>query len=224
MIVTTGTPGRQTEESDACGRDHVVQFVIPGGLELGLGQLRWEGSATQKTGRHPCHRLLRCQFVSGQLPADEVVIRQILIEGLDQKIAVMKSRGAIVILLVPMAFGEASHVHPVPSPAVAIMRAGEQVIDQLAPSLGVDAISGGQGRRSRILTARQSHHPTFQLLGRRGQTEQVEPGSPNQDSRRREGIGMRTRFLLSRNHELIDRGPRPTGLVHWREGLLQRPE
>ena len=50
--------------------------------------------------------MVRLDLVAGQLPADERVVRQILVERLDDEIAVVVGVGPIVILLVAVALGE----------------------------------------------------------------------------------------------------------------------
>src|SRR5947209_4604302 len=59
---------------------------------------------------------------AGDLPADELVERHILVEGLDDEIAVLIGVRAIVVVLVTAALGEAGQVEPVPAPALAVMR------------------------------------------------------------------------------------------------------
>ena len=117
-------------------------------------------------------RVVRRQLVAGNLPADELVVRHVLIEGLDQEIAVMIGVRPVVVLLVAVRLGKPGHVHPVPCPALAEVGRVEQPVDQ--PLVGV-------GRR--VVDER------VDLLGRRRQPGQVEVEPPDQHA----AIGRRVR-------------------------------
>ena len=76
------------------------------------------------------------KFVTGDLFADEAVVRFVGIEAVDDVIAVAPCVGPGLIRLKTLAFGETRYIQPVAAPALAITRRGEQPIDQALPSLG----------------------------------------------------------------------------------------
>ena len=75
-------------------------------------------------------RIVRLVLVAGNLPLDERVVRQVLVQGLDHEVAIVVGVRPVVILLEAVALGEARQVEPMPAPSLAIVRAGEQSIDQ----------------------------------------------------------------------------------------------
>ena len=75
------------------------------------------------------------QMVRGDLELHEALVRQIRIKGLDQPIAVGVGEGIAVVLveMVATGVGVSGHIHPVPGPALAIGRAGQELVDQGFP-------------------------------------------------------------------------------------------
>ncbi len=74
MIVASGAADREPEEGRAGRRDHVVELVIPGRLEFGLGQLRRKRARAQESGRRHRQRIVGRQLVAGELPVNELVV------------------------------------------------------------------------------------------------------------------------------------------------------
>ena len=71
------------------------------------------------------------QQVAGDVFADELIVRHVVIEGADQIIAITPGVMDLVVPFVAVRLGEADDVHPVPGPAFAEMGRGQQPIDQL---------------------------------------------------------------------------------------------
>src|SRR5262249_55111064 len=115
---------------------------------------------------------------------------------------------AIEIMLEAMTFGESCHVEPVPRPTLAVMRTGEQGVEQ--PLIGI-------GRR--IVDE------PVDFLGSRRQADEVEVGTPDEDPPGH-GIAGYDPFLLQLGlDEAVDGRAAPGDVVDWRRlDLRQRPE
>ena len=87
--------------------------------------------------------------VGGELAADELVVRQVVVEGLDDPVAVgVRVPGGLVGGLAGrVVLGVAGHVEPEPAPPLAVAGRGEQPVDQ--PLVGVR----GAGRRANASTS-----------------------------------------------------------------------
>ena len=76
------------------------------------------------------------QLVAGDLLDDEPVVGQVAVQGVDHPVAVEPDEARLV-LLVAVGVGVAGGVEPVPSPALAVVRRGQQAIDD--PLVGISA-------------------------------------------------------------------------------------
>ncbi len=135
VIVTTRAAGRQAEQAGADGRNHIVQLVVAVLLALGGRSLAGDGqqngrAGCQKTGRRLGRRIVRGQFVAGQLPLDEAVERHVIVERGDHEVAIVIQVQPVLIGLVAGAVGVAGDVEPVAAPALAIAGASQKPIDQ----------------------------------------------------------------------------------------------
>ena len=65
------------------------------------------------------------QQVAGEMFADELIVRDILVEGADQIIAIEPRAFDFVIPVVAEGLGEPHHVHPVARPVLSEMRRGQ---------------------------------------------------------------------------------------------------
>src|SRR5206468_867833 len=99
-------------------------------LDEVLGDLRAVNAGGEEAGGHQRLRIVRLVFVAGDLPFHEGIKRYVLVERLDDEIAIMKGVRPVVIMLVAAALSEAGDVEPVPSPAFAVVRVLEQAVDQ----------------------------------------------------------------------------------------------
>src|SRR5882762_4615751 len=70
------------------------------------------------------------QQVSGEMLANQLVVRNILIEGADQVIAVEPRAFDFVVPVIAESFGEAHDVHPVAGPMLSEMGRRKQAVDQ----------------------------------------------------------------------------------------------
>ena len=88
------------------------------------------------TGRGESFSVVGKQLVSGQLLLEEAVVRQIAIERTDHIVAVLVRQRSSRVGVEARGLGEPHHVEPHPAPSLAVMRAGQQPLDQLLVSLG----------------------------------------------------------------------------------------
>ena len=80
-------------------------------------------------------RLVRhvIELVARDLLADELVVRLVGVEGVDDVVAVAPGVGPVVVLLEPAGVRVARHVQPVAAPALAVVRRVEQPVYQPLP-------------------------------------------------------------------------------------------
>ena len=98
------------------------------------------------------------EHVAGELLDGELVERHVGVERVDHPIAVRPDR-ARAVLLVAVGVGVAGQIEPAARPALAVVRAGEQLIDELLVSIGrsvvdesiglLGASAGGRSGRGR---------------------------------------------------------------------------
>ena len=121
--------------------------------------------------------IVRRDFVAGELLLDELRVRLVAVERPDDVVAVAPGVRPIGVLLVAVGFGVAHQVEPVAGPALAVVRAGEQAIDQLLVGVGRSVV-----------------HEGVHLLRRRRQADQVEGDAADERAavgRWRRGQGLR---------------------------------
>ncbi len=208
MIVASGAADREAQEGHASRRDHVVELVIPGRLEFGLGQLGRERAGAQEPGRGHGHRVIGRQLVARELPVDELVVRHVAVEGTDQEVAIVVSEGPIVVLLVAMRLGEPRHVHPVTGESFSVIGRRQQAIDEALVGVGGRVVDEG-----------------VDLLGRGGQSRQVEGDAADQGAPVGDRIRLQPATLERGEDEPVDGRANPGRILHrGRRDDGQRPE
>ena len=187
VVVATGTLHRHAHHAPSDGREHVVEIVVSPFRIVFLAKLHPRACPQEAGGnqRLVCHVV---QFVTRNLLADELTIRLVLIEGVDDVIAVAPRVWTIVVLLESRRVGIAGDVHPVTAPAFAVVRRSEQLVD--------DALPG---------PARRVGEKRVNLRRRRWQADQIKIG-PSQPC---QWVGARgrvdTRVLAGGLKKSIDR-------------------
>ena len=131
-------------------------------------------------------------FVACELLAQELIVWLVRVKGLDDIVAIAPQSGQIAVVLESLGLGKADHIQPVLAPALAVVRAFQQTIDELLPG-----VRGAVGYEVR------------DLGWRRRQTGHVEVGPP--DQRRPVRLGGRPQLFLIqlRQYEGIDRRAHP---------------
>ena len=137
MIVAPGTGNRQPQNRLASHIDLLVNNVIKHfDLVLFRHQLR---AQRQKPGGNDPGRIdglsgWRRQQIAGDLLADELVVRHVSIERINNVISIAPGMGIAVILIGPGRIGIARHVQPMAAPFFPVPRRGQQPINDLGKS------------------------------------------------------------------------------------------
>ena len=74
--------------------------------------------------------VVRAQDIAGKLFADELVVRLVVVERLDDVITIGRGIFARRVLLEPGRLGEANNVEPMPRPPFAVTAGCEQALDE----------------------------------------------------------------------------------------------
>ena len=131
VVVAACAAHRGAQHRGEGGREHVIEGIVARLLDLVLGDLRRPHAGGDEPGGRERLVVVGSELIAGELPGHEAVVGHVLVEGLDDEVAVVEGVRPVVVLLVAMALGEARQVEPVPRPAFAEGRAGEQAIDQV---------------------------------------------------------------------------------------------
>ena len=133
VVMAPGTPHGHTEHGGGRGGQHVVHCVVAGPLHLVGGDLRGEHPGSKKPGGHECEWVPWLELVTGQLPLHELVVGHIGIQSFDDKVSEVMSSRSVVVVFEARAFGESCHIQPMPRPAFAVLRLGQQRVDRPFP-------------------------------------------------------------------------------------------
>ena len=181
---------REAQEDLRCGGDDVVDLIEP--ILLRVGRLVVPRAQPEEAGGNEGVGRGVGKLVAGDLLDQEAVVRLIVVECADDPIAIAPGAGLGRVSLESVGFRESDEIEPVSRPALAVMGAGEQLIDDPVERLG-----------------RRVAEECLLLLGRRRQARQVEVESPQQG----QGCGGRRRrptlLLELRQDEAIDRVAAP---------------
>ena len=90
-------------------------------------------------------------LVAGDLLLEEHVVRLVLVERADHVIAVAPGVGTVEVVLEAVGIGVARDIQPVAAPALAIVRRGQQPVDEALPAASRAVVEkfGGLGGRGR---------------------------------------------------------------------------
>ena len=142
MLVTLSTADGQSEQrrrhdlDDFCNDLVGSQFLVGPRTAGAVGRHSQEPCRNQPVGLLGGQVLVRrwYQFIAGQLLDDKFVPRLVRIQSPDRVVAVLEGPGPGRILLGhPVAVGITDDIQPVPGPAFAIRRRGQQAIHQSGP-------------------------------------------------------------------------------------------
>ena len=136
VVVTAGAADGEAEERGARGREHVVHRVVARALDFVGGDLRGEHTRAEKARGAEGQRVVRLELIARELPAQELVERQVAVERFDDEVAEVKSAGAVVVVFEAAALGEARDIQPVPRPTLAVARGVEQAGEEFRPRVG----------------------------------------------------------------------------------------
>ena len=128
VVVAAGTADAQPEEDLARDVGDVIQDVGP--LPAHVALVVFVGAQPEVAGRHSQLGIVGIELVAGKLLGQEAVVGFVGVEGPDDIVAVTPGVGAERILPVAVRLGIAHEVEPVPPPALAVTRRGQQAVDQ----------------------------------------------------------------------------------------------
>ena len=140
VVVTSGTVNRQSEEGLADDADNLFEFVLPHDLFHRVTLLRVSnlviGTCDQKSSSNYGRRVSWLEDVAGELPGGEAVVRSVCVQRCDDPVAVSPRIGPKLVAFETLAFSVTDDVEPVPSPAFAIVRVSQVLLDKPWPGAG----------------------------------------------------------------------------------------
>ena len=205
VIVAAGAADRQAEEDQARRLGDVVQGVLPPQtLVVQVDHIR---IAAIEAGRDEGVGIVGRDLVAGQLEPDELIVRQVTVQGAHDPVAVSPGVRPRLVELEAIGVGITRQVEPVLRPALAVLRAGQQAVDDLLISirraivLEASISSGVGGRPVRSKLRRRSS------VGAIGFGRSARPLDSRTD-RMNASMGLRTHRLSSTTGGSVRRGDR----------------
>ena len=214
MGMAAGAVECQAEEGLADDADHVFHlfFARDGTLRgIGLGIAGPVPGAADEHARGDDavagHRL---NDIAGELLLHEEIVGLVVVEASDDIVAVVPGTVARMVVFKPFALGVADDIEPVPPPAFAVVRRGEEIVDEAGPG-GVRGIG----------------HEGLDLFRARRQADEIDEQPPYEDGGIGGRGGLKTGMPEPVEHPGIDRAARPRIARSGRERLrldrLERP-
>src|SRR5262245_13609777 len=121
--MAAGTAHRQSEECRTYGVGHLGQdFVAAEGDALVAGVAPQRTQAVEPCGDEQLG-VVGVDLVTGQLLLHETVVGYVVIEGLDDVVAIAPGPRPMAVVLEAFGLGKPDDVEPVPPPPFAVMRA-----------------------------------------------------------------------------------------------------
>ncbi len=162
MIVAARAADGQAEKYGAGGIDPIDQGLDAVDVlhlveHVAIGADGVEASAAH--GR----RVIGIEFVAGDLLFHEAIVGLVVIEGIDDVVAIAPGIKKIGVLLEASGVAVACEIEPVAAPLLTVSRGGEELVDQLFVGIG-----SGIG------------HEFFHLCGGGRQSVQIKIGAPDQ--------------------------------------------
>src|SRR5262245_61494282 len=140
---------RETEDALSYGGDNFIQ-IIEATLRIVLLAKSHSWTGAQESGGDQRLFAFPRNLIPGDLLAQKNVVRFVFIESANDIVPVHPGTRPFDVLFETIRVGIACHVQPVPAPALAVMRRGEQLIDQARPGVGsivCKILRGFLGRR-----------------------------------------------------------------------------
>ena len=142
VIVATRTLDSEAHDTATEGGDHVIEiFVAEFGIvffaEADLGMVAEKAGGGESFGAGVG------EFVAGELFVEEAVVGFVGVEGGDDVVAVTPGVGTVEVVFLAVGIGVAGEVEPVASPAFAVVRGGEEFVDEIGPGVGGIVVDEG---------------------------------------------------------------------------------
>ena len=210
VVVAAGASQRDPQEGLTGGIHHVDQDVPPalGGTAFHPHSQRQEGGPDfPLVSKGP-------EGIARYLLLDEAVVGAILVEGPDDVVAVAPHVGARIFQPAAAGVGIAHQVQPVPSPALAVARVGQQPLDSPGVGLGRSILEEavhvlGSRRQPDQSEVEPPQQRPAGSAGRRSQSFLLQSGQDEGV----DGVGHPILPFDLGNSRLLQLGPGPDGLV-----------
>ena len=134
VIVAAGALKTESEEDVGGGIGDFGKNQVP--LPASIAVVVFVDPVSEEAGGDKCSRVIGEEFVASELFLEEAVVWLVLIERLDDVIAVSPGIGSIEVSAIAIGVGIADEIEPVSRPAFAIGGAIEKLIDKLFPCIG----------------------------------------------------------------------------------------
>ena len=208
VIVTAGAGRRETEQPAGQGV-HAVREGLRFGLGLGLGI-----AAITGIGRTDCEKpgaggVRFCfQQISGNLPDQELIVRQVCVEGTHYPVAVPPGIRQGLVAKASVGIAVTCHVQPMAGPTLAVLFRFQKRVHYFCKSV------------RRFICQKILH-----LFRGRRQPGQVQPCPSEKDVFWRRGIGLQARCFQFGEDEKINFRVRPCAVPDFRQrGFHDGPE
>ena len=205
VIVALRTTNRDAEQGAADGAGHFIKDHV-----ASLGEqidVRHVLPRKQKPSGDGGLRIVWVQQVTGDLLLDELVVREVGIEGVDDPVAITPSVGPDLVMLKAVRLRETREVEPVLRPMLAVSGKGQQAINEFFVSIRIGVLEKRlHFRRRRRQAGEIEREPADQgaPISFRGEGEFVRPKFCGD-----EGIdGIRVARII-RHGRALERLPRP---------------
>jgi len=137
VVVASGAADGQAEHGFSDG----VEGVVHDEVEVGVLRVFEAAGQGDKAGGDDTlpetfFGIFECEDVAGDLFDDELVVGHVVIEGVDDVVAVLVCFGDGHVGAVAGGIGVASEVEPMASPALAVILRGEESIDEFGEGVG----------------------------------------------------------------------------------------
>jgi hypothetical protein len=158
-------------------------------LTAGITIVVFVDPVSEESSGHECCGIFGEEFVSGELFLEKAVVGLVLVERLDNVVAVAPGIGAVEVGAVAVGVGIANEIKPDAGPALAVGGALEELIDEFFPRVGPVVAEEG-----------------FDLLRSWGESGDFE----RESAEKRETVGLRSGLEVLASHGLEQK---PVNLV-----------
>ena len=121
MVVTLRASYTESEKCFTGNVGHFCENQIP--LHSRIALIPFVDAESEKRSANQFVRIIRSEFVGGDLLTDKLVVGFIVVKRFDHIVPVAPRIGPIIVGTIPITFGVSNDVKPVLSPAFSVSRA-----------------------------------------------------------------------------------------------------
>ena len=192
VVVAAGAADGQAEEDRADGPGDLGQLRLPLHRRVEVAGDNLARTAAAEAGGDQGLGIAGAQLVPGELEGEELVVGQVVVEGLDHPIAIAPGVGPFGVEFEAVGVGVVGQIEPVLRPSLAVGGAVEEAVDDPFVCIGEIVVQEGPD-----------------LLGGRRQAGEVERGAADQADAVELGGVLEFQGLHLGEDEPIDRIARP---------------